>query len=66
MLVVLSRFLSEKEKPSEFQSMAFKKGQNSASVLHVTIYHGMVQNKESIKKNTLKKKAISLHSLEAI
>lgn len=34
-LVVLSLFLSEKEKPSEFQGMAFRKGQNSASVLHV-------------------------------
>lgn len=44
--VVLSLFLSEKEKPSEFQSMAFKKGQNSASVFHMRWdgleYHGMV------------------------
>lgn len=37
MLVILSVFLAEKEKPSEFQSMALKKGQNSASVLHMTI-----------------------------
>lgn len=41
-LVILSVFLTEKEKPSEFQSMTLKKGQNSASVLHMTMYHGMV------------------------